>query len=60
MHDVSGVFSLSWRNRSSRPLSTLRNILQITLTVMTTSKWRENVRVYAIEREREKEKRDDI
>lgn len=54
MYQGGRVFSLSWRNRSSRPLSTLRNILQITLTVMTTSKWRENVRVYAIERERER------
>lgn len=54
------VFSPRWWNRSSRPLSMLRNILQITLTVMTISKWRENVCVRECETEREREKRDDI
>lgn len=52
------VFSPRWWNRSSRPLSMLRNILQITLTVMTMSKWRENV--YVSVHAREREKRDDI
>lgn len=48
------VFSPRWWNRSSRPLSMLRNILQITLTVMTISK-RENVCVHECETERERE-----
>lgn len=51
------VFSPRWWNRSSRPLSMLRNILQITLTVMTISKWRENVCVRECETERERERR---
>lgn len=51
------VFSPRWWNRSSRPLSMLRNILQITLTVMTISKWRENVCVRECVRQRERERR---
>lgn len=45
---------------SSRPLSMLHNILQITLTVMTISRWRENACVSVLICVREKERRDDI